>query len=832
MRARAGAALLVPLVVGILHGPTAAAAGFGRHYEMLRLDFPARLDPGNVVRGDFDGDGRDDLASGGFGRIVILAGGRGGGFEQPRFAETTENVVSLHARDGNGDGFHDLYAQGRSFSAGSEGVWSLVRFEGRPFGGLVRVALQPLPFELRNLAWGDFDGDGTLDAIGNGTADTLLVFRGIPRGGWEAPSSLPFPGRTFIGMVGIADIDRDGRDDVLVQRGTDTLFVRRGSSNGLLGSPEPLLIRGAEGARFGTTRLLGAGDLNGDGRPELVMDAFGLRVYWSHGEGYPGPSTGLPGSAPSSVLFEDLTGDGQVDLAIVDRRGTLNVYGNVGGGSLGPVLSTPIPYGDGQLFLGPWGGGGASVLAVATNGGLAILAMPLERPVQDRIDLPVLSESGVAAVDLDRDGRPDIVALSRDSSIGGTAWILQGLGNREFGPPLEVPLGVAPGAAQLADVDGDGDTDLLVQPHGRRSLWLFDGRAEPPFLGIGWPVAELAAGTDEEAAHIAVGDMSGDALPDIALLFPEAARVVLLQGLGQGRFGPPREVPFPGSLSGMDLADIEPKPGQELLVLGYSPGFLTTLGLSRDGTPMVLRQQDALSRARGPFVGRLDGDCLPDVLLVPSGDRVAIMSSRGDGTFSSPSSDRLGRPMDSVALVDLDADGYEDLVGVDRVDGIVLCRYARPSGGFSEDEEYSVGGAYAGTSFGDLDGDGFPDLLQILDSEVLRITWNQGGGGIVPGDSPTAGARLSVRSVAPNPGRGRVHVEFLGARRGDSYRFDIVDVQGRRVAGESGRVTEDDLFCRDWDGTTDRGVAVAPGVYFVRLESGGRVATARVVRTP
>jgi hypothetical protein len=82
--------------------------------------------------------------------------------------------------------------------------------------------------------------------------------------------------------------------------------------------------------------------------------------------------------------------------------------------------------------------------------------------------------------------------------------------------------------------------------------------------------------------------------------------------------------------------------------------------------------------------------------------------------------------------------------------------------------------------------------------------------------------------VFPNP-FGNSMTFRLGARRADPVRILLHDVTGRRIRHlNSGAVGADPVI--RWDGRDDAGKPVPPGVYFYRLESGGRSTTGKIVR--
>src|SRR4051794_19770392 len=127
-----------------------------------------------------------------------------------------------------------------------------------------------------------------------------------------------FPTGSFIGpgpgatTTVAADVDGDGDTDVVV---TDWFgngpLVLRNSGNGTFGAPEPIAGAGDIGA-------LATGDLNGDGRPDLVgRDANGVVVLLGNGDGTfrQGERVAVSANAQQSVSVLDANGDGHLDIA-------------------------------------------------------------------------------------------------------------------------------------------------------------------------------------------------------------------------------------------------------------------------------------------------------------------------------------------------------------------------------------------------------------------------------------------------------------------------------------------------------------------------------------
>ncbi|MFI6413476.1 FG-GAP-like repeat-containing protein [Streptomyces sp. NPDC050585] len=199
---------------------------------------------------------------------------------------------------------------------------------------------------------GDYSGDGREDVIareaatgrlwlypGTGTG-TLGARKLIGNSGWNAMSRL----------VGYGDLSGDGRTDLLaVEKSTGRLWLYPGTSTGTLGARKLL----GNGGWNAMNALVGAGDMNSDGRPDLIAREASTGKLWL----YPGTGTGtvgarvLVGSGGWNVMenilgLGDFTGDGHADLATSTHSSFVNeacrgvgchlVYTGRGTGSLNP----------------------------------------------------------------------------------------------------------------------------------------------------------------------------------------------------------------------------------------------------------------------------------------------------------------------------------------------------------------------------------------------------------------------------------------------------------------------------------------------------------------
>jgi hypothetical protein len=340
----------------------------------------------------------------------------------------------------------------------------------------------------------------------------------------------------------IGDLDGDGKPDlVLANQGGTIVIYRNISTNGTLAAASfapPAIFQVT-----GTPVSIELADLDGDGRLDLVLtDNQHNNVSVFQNFCIPGSiSTNLfgarvdfpVGSQPYRLAVRDLDGDGHPDIVTANSANSISILQSTG--QAGNITTNSFAV----HFELPAGGG----------------------------------PSSVAIGDLDGDGRPDIavsdgldstISIFRNVSTGGR------LSTNSFAARLDLAAPSTSDMVAFADVDGDGKLDMLVPAYLGQVLSVFHNVSVPGSLTANSFEPRLDFGTGGRAHRMAVADLDGDGKPDIAVVTELPSQLVLFKNKST-----------PGVLTNTSLA-----PGVAFST-GWNANAVSIADLDGDGQPDI-----------------------------------------------------------------------------------------------------------------------------------------------------------------------------------------------------------------------------------------------------
>jgi hypothetical protein len=316
-------------------GTVSVLLGVGDGSFPSRMDYGAGYNPGAVVVGDFNRDGRPDLGvvnycgsdpnCDGPGSVSILLGNGDGTFQAHMDYPVGKGSAWAAVADFNRDGIPDL-----AVTNGGDNTVSILLGNGDgTFQPPVNYATAAGP---AGVAVGDFNGDGAADLavadFGNQYGATVSILLGNGDGTFRGEVAYA----TGLAPLGVAvgDFNRDGRVDLVVaDSGSSSVSILLGNGDGTF---QPHVDYAAGRVPYGVA----VANLKRDGVADLVVAGYfdvGVAVLLGNGDGTFKPYAEFETEGyPQTVAIGDFNRDGQPDVAVANS-------GSVGGHTLSVLLN-------------------------------------------------------------------------------------------------------------------------------------------------------------------------------------------------------------------------------------------------------------------------------------------------------------------------------------------------------------------------------------------------------------------------------------------------------------------------------------------------------------
>jgi hypothetical protein len=257
------------------------ANGDGSFKAPVFYSLPSKTGPNAIATGDFNNDGKVDIAVAiaGTNQVLVYLGNGDGTLQAPKTSTIalpsgyTFTLTTMAAADFNGDGKLDLAACASSSAAG--GMFAL---QGDGTGGFTTAHVALAAFTGQTVV-GDFDGDGkadiatttvTTDVAGYLATTTVHVLFG--NGAFSFTDSTPYTNTNpSLFTISSGDLNSDGMTDIFGTDGSSRLAVLYGTSSRTFSSYfSPLPAGYLTATSGGYTPLLTIADYNGDGRMDIA----------------------------------------------------------------------------------------------------------------------------------------------------------------------------------------------------------------------------------------------------------------------------------------------------------------------------------------------------------------------------------------------------------------------------------------------------------------------------------------------------------------------------------------------------------------------------------
>ncbi|OFV87479.1 MAG: hypothetical protein A3J75_03480 [Acidobacteria bacterium RBG_16_68_9] len=399
-----------------------------------------------------------------------------------------------------------------------------------------------------------------------------------------------------------------------------------------------------------------------------------------------------------SLAVGPFTQSGQQDIAcITGSAASVRILPGDGNGGFGAAIEVPIPSRPRLLRARPLNQQGKLGLFVAHDAGVSIVLPLPAGGFRAEVVAPVQFAADLEVADVNADGQPDLLVVDRNEQ---RLVIYQGTGDGTFRDAQPVPTVVAPAHLVVTDVNKDRLADLVVV--GEPGLAVHLGNSNRGFAAgqVLYPERQLGG--------LAVGDTDGDGEADLIVTNRSRSVVTFLMGAGGGNFR---------------------------LGRSYNVG----------------------SGPEGVLVADVTGDSVADVLVLNHlSDSVTMLRGLGHGEFEGSVSLLSSGNLSTITVADFNVDSHLDIAVTSEESGCVSLFLGDGRGGFSSLRPLPVGRQPRGLVAGYFDHDAFPDLaiVNFGSDEVAMLAGNGQGGFEAPrlisvGLGPTAIVRGDFQGKGP-----------------------------------------------------------------------------------
>jgi hypothetical protein len=530
------------------------------------VSLPSSLNAWQVLTANMRSSGRPDLIVVANDSIGILPNtGSDGTLGTPVFYPAS-GADSVATADWNGDGKTDilmlnedegnvqvLAGQGDGTVRDATGLYPPANSDGPAIASMIPV---------------DVNGDGRTDfafsqVTASFTSDTETIsttfssFLDDGKGGYTVvPNILTIPSAdSYVDVVGAADFNGDGKQDLLLEIYSDSTSYQSGPMGG--DERVGIALNNGDGT-FTFPQALVAGttfdhnpiaDVNGDGKPDVLLSTgSGIAIYLGDGTGkLTTPVTTVPLQVTYAwdavhIAIGDLNGDGKPDMAVSFDQ-TIEWFQGAGDGTFGQA--TPVSTLSGSaspIVLGDWNRDGAidiaaglydqngvPYIAILTNDGKGNFAqvgtiadMNLYGFFGNGSETPQLLHDGdIYAADVNGDGNLDLIATGESSDV----FLALGKGDGTFASSQQIGAGANPDRIMFATVQGAAN-----------SIATYDGN-EGEYLAVLLNQASLTASLSASATSVTTDDdltltatvaptVTGSPTPSGTVNFLEGSKVV------------------------------------------------------------------------------------------------------------------------------------------------------------------------------------------------------------------------------------------------------------------------------------------------------------------
>jgi hypothetical protein len=728
--------------------------------QFLRLtSYPTGGTPARIVAADFNHDGKADVVVLNSNGVLSFEAGTGAGtLNAPKTIATLPAATAsalMASGDFNGDGNPDvvlLPPPGNAvqvFAGHDDGTFAApVTFSD----GLASAAA---------MGSGDFNNDGKPDiAVAGATSVSILLGNGSTI---LAKAAVTTTGLTVASgslVIALGDVNRDSHLDVAVADQNWNFQILLGSSTGTL---HAAAVAGFPSGGPAAPNVLGIGDFNGDGKPDMAA----------------GTGAGLPYFFFPSVCFFDGNGDGtfasdprtcvSMPINIFTEMLVTNLNGKPGFTFPYDPLFVFVNNGSEVFTQGTYGTGGPLALAdfngdsqqdivsgssagvqVILNAGLGKMRAPLTL-VEAAGNFTFSVAMNTA--DMNHDGYADLTLMDGFDEHGyliSSVGVLLGGPRNQFryggGAGLNDDLLSQPIPPAIGDFNHDGHLDVVASSF----MDFFD---TPPQAEVvfGDGTGNLPAGgpfLPMSPNYIAAGYFNAGGVEDLAAV--DASGLSVMIGNGDGTFAPAKNYGVGNNPVFVLQRDLNGDGKRDLVVVNHDSDTISVLLGNGDGKfkPQVAYAAGTLPNTA--VTGDFNRDGKVDI-AVGSSTGISVLLGNGNGTFQAQKLYAGTGPITGIAQASVRQDGNECLLGIDSSTNRFVLLPGAGNGTFGAPVFYPADRVPVGIVAADFDRDGATDIALLAAYEGTDFNTAQPSGGFAEIFYNQGGDHVSLASSSTNP---------------------------------------------------------------------------------
>ncbi len=574
--------------------------------------------------------------------------------------------------------------------------------------------------------------------------------------------------------IAVADFNGDGNLDIATaNRSSNDISVLFGNGNGTFAKA----VNYSAGTGGPDPTSIVAADVNGDGKPDLIVADIGTKsvsVFINTGTGtFHAAVVYKVGDSPSAVAVADLNGDGSPDIAVTNSAdNTVTVLFNSGSGTFttGGTYATGTTPSD--VVIADFGNG-SNDLAITNQGSnnVSILMNNGAGSFSAAVNYCVANASGactaaspvsLVAIDLNGDNIPDLAIAGSSATV--STLLNNGSGVFTFTSLVatsQQPQSIAAG------VYGTGtNPSLVVADYTTNSFEIYsnnNGALSPT------PLSYLS-GTKPDA--IAVGDFNNDKKLDVVVANSADNDVAVILGTGTGTFTDVDNYITGSTANALAVGDFNGDGNADFLVAAVSVGN-PEVNLFTGNGKSVFTLANSIAGFSSP-ISSIAANYFTDntkdlgfAVTQQASNSVSVVLGNGNGTFSTPSTYSTDAGPVAVASADFNGDGYPDLVTANTTGNDISILLNTKTGTFNPAVNYPAGTVPSAVAVGDVNNDGFMDVVVANSgSNNVSVLLGKGDGTFDAPTTYTVGNGPSAIALALTSGH--IYPDILVTNKTDS----------------------------------------------------------------